>query len=97
MSFDVSPEKSRDLLCFDEPMNPYISTKNEVNLLEIDNKAPSVTTEQLPVEVNQLSDLNRMLEQAKSNFEQTEADLRKKDRELIQVLSPHLNINFILY
>ena len=97
MSFDASPEKHTDLMCFDEAMNLHISMKNDVNLLDIDSKTPSVATEQLPVDANQLSDLNRMLEQVKSSLEQTEADLRKKDRELVQVLSLTVILICILY
>ena len=97
MSFDASPEKHTDLMCFDEPMNLHISMKNDVNLLDIDSKTPSVATEQLPVDANHPSDLNRMLEQAKSSLEQTEADLRKKDRELVQVLSLTVILICILY
>ena len=83
MSFDASPEKQTDLMCFEEPAP--VSSKKEVNLLEIDNDMPSVVSQQLPVVTNQLSDVNRILEQTKEELAQSEANLKRKEGELMQV------------
>ena len=86
MSFEVSPKGQMDLMCFDEPLNSHIPTKPEVSILELDSCNPTVATEQLTVVENRLSDMTRILEQTKQDLGQTEADLKKKDGELVQVL-----------
>ena len=75
-----------DLMCFDESLNGHIPTKPEVNLLELDSYNPPVATEQLTVVENRLSDMTRILEQTKQDLGRTEADLKRKDGELVQVL-----------
>ena len=87
ISFDTGSEMQIDLMCFDEPANPPVSKKSGVNLLDIESNITTVTTEKLPEVENRLSDLNKLLDQARQDLRQTEADLKAKDRELIQVVS----------
>lgn len=76
-----------DLMCFDEPSPPQSSCKTVVNLLETDDIKLPFEKEQAPVTGHQLSDVNRILEQTKVDLAQAERDFKKKEGDLVQVLT----------
>lgn len=86
MFFDESPEKQPDLMCFDEAAPSAIPSKMEINLLEIDDNIPPLKNDHPPLITNQMSDLNRVLEQTKEELVQHEKNLKKKEGEVSQVL-----------
>ena len=86
MSFGCSPDKSDNLMSFDNPFaNAALSAKKVVNILDAEPDVAVSSSAELQIVKDQLQDITNALEKSKHALEEREKTLKKKDGEIVQV------------
>ena len=86
MSFGCSPDKSDNLMSFDDPFpNAALDAKKVVNILDAEPDVAVSSSAELQILKDQLQDITNALEKNKHALEERENTLKKKDGEIVQV------------